>query len=288
MNILVTGSNGQLGNELRVLSPQFPQFQYFFTDVEELDICKANAVMRYVSKNEIRCIINCAAYTAVDRAEEEPKLAYAINAFAVDHLCAAAKKHSAFLVHISTDYVFDGSKILPYDEQDAAYPISVYGKSKLQGEELIRASGIPSLIFRTSWLYSSFGSNFVKTMLRLSKERSELNIVTDQVGAPTYAADLAWTILEILSKHPLPTIPEIYHYSNLGKTTWYEFAQEIIQLSGGTTKLNPITTKDYPTPAARPKNSMLCKAKLLQDFGIRPPQWYESLKVCMKILKEKK
>ncbi len=283
-NILVTGSNGQLGSEMRVLAPQFPQFRFFFTDVADLDICEAKAVMDYVSKNTIRCIINCAAYTAVDHAEQEPLSARAINAIAVKHLCSAAKKHNAFLVHISTDYVFDGFKINPYDETDATHPISVYGKSKLQGEEFVRVSGIASLIFRTSWLYSSFGSNFVKTILRLSQERPELRIVSDQVGAPTYAADLAATILDILANHSLPGHPEIYHYANKGKTTWFEFAHEIVKLSGGTTLLHPITTEEYPTLAARPKNSQLCKAKLIQNFGIHPPEWKESLKACMEIL----
>ena len=213
-NILVTGSNGQLGNELRVLAPQFSQFRFFITDVADLDICEAKAVMNYMAKNAIRCIINCAAYTAVDKAEQEPDLARAINATAVNHLCNAAAKHNAFLIHISTDYVFEGNKINPYDETDPTHPISVYGKSKLQGEEFIRVSGIPSLIFRTSWLYSSFGSNFVKTILRLSRERPELRIVSDQAGAPTYAADLAGTILDILANHTLPGHPEIYHYAN--------------------------------------------------------------------------
>lgn len=288
MNILVTGSNGQLGNELRVLAPQYPQFQFFFTDVAELDICETKAVMSYLSKNEIQCIINCAAYTAVDRAEQEPELARAINAIAVKNLCIAAAKHHAFLVHISTDYVFEGNKINPYDETDATHPISAYGKSKLQGEEFIRVSGIASLIFRTSWLYSSFGSNFVKTILRLSQERPKLNIVADQVGAPTYAADLAWTILEILANHSLPGHPEIYHYSNKGKATWFEFAKEIVKLSGAKTRVKPITTAAYPTLAARPQNSLLCKAKLRQEYGIIPPDWKESLKVCMKLLQQKK
>ncbi len=283
-NILVTGSNGQLGSELRVLAPQFPQFRFFFTDVADLDICEANNLMAYVWKNAIRYIINCAAYTAVDKAEQEPDLARAINATAVNRLCHAAAKHNAFLIHISTDYVFEGNKINPYDETDPTHPISAYGKSKLQGEEFIRVSGIPSLIFRTSWLYSSFGSNFVKTILRLSRERPELRIVSDQVGAPTYAADLAATILDILANHSLPGHPEIYHFSNKGKTTWYEFAQEIVKLSGASTHVKPITTEEYPTLATRPQNSLLCKAKLRQEYGIIPPDWKESLAACMKLL----
>ncbi len=284
MNILVTGSKGQLGNEIRVISEQFPQHKYFFTDVEELDICDKNAVEAFICGNQIKCIINCAAYTGVDKAEQEPELAFKINAEAVENLCNAALKQKVFLVHISTDYVFDGKKDNPYLEYFPTNPISVYGKSKLKGEEIILKSKLPALIIRTSWLYSAFGSNFVKTILRLSKENNRLNIISDQIGTPTYAADLAKVILDIITHHKLPSKPEIYHFSDEGITTWYEFALEIMELTNRNIVVHPITTKEYPTAATRPQFSLLSKEKIKHDFKIEIPLWQDSLKECLKLI----
>ncbi|MEI6124766.1 MAG: dTDP-4-dehydrorhamnose reductase [Bacteroidota bacterium] len=286
MNILVTGSNGQLGSEIKVLSEQFSQHHYFFTDIEELDICDSIAVENYIYENKINLIINCAAYTAVDKAEQEPELAFKINAQAVENICVAALKHAAFLIHISTDYVYDGKKDNPYLENNITNPISVYGKSKLKGEEIIIAHKLPALILRTSWLYSSFGSNFVKTILGLLKEKSRVNIISDQIGTPTYAADLAKIILDIITHEDLPTHPEIYHFSDDGITTWYEFALLIAEIMNSKTFIHPISTKEYPTPATRPQFSLLSKEKIKHDFNIQIPFWQDSLKKCLAIIEE--
>ncbi len=282
--ILVTGSNGQLGNELRVLSAAYPQHRYFFTDIEELDICNEKAVNEFVSKNNFTHIINCAAYTAVDKAEQEQLQAHKLNVDAVDYLCRAAKAAKAFFVHVSTDYVFDGKKNTPYTETDAVCPVSAYGITKLQGEEVVLKHGMPSLIIRTSWLYSSFGNNFVKTILRLSKEKPFLRVVADQHGTPTYARDLAKAILEIISSHPLPGKPGIYHFSNAGAITWFDFAKAITELSGIVIDIQPVETKDYPTAAVRPQYSVFSKEKIVRDFNLQIPDWKESLKACLDIL----
>mgnify|MGYP001159338445 CR=1 FL=1 len=281
MNILVTGSNGQLGNEMRLVSNEFVQHNYFFTDIEELDICDENAVSNFVTENQIELIINCAAYTAVDKAETEKQAAYQLNFQAVENLCKVALLSKLYLIHISTDYVFDGTKKSPYTEEDATNPVSIYGHSKLQGEEIIIKYGLPSMIIRTSWLYSSFGNNFVKTMLRLSKDKPELRVVADQYGTPTYAGDLARAILEIISQNSLPAKPEIYNYSNLGETTWYEFAQTIMELSGIQIPVIPICTKDFPTAAIRPPYSIFSKNKIIRDFHLHIPDWKDSLKICL-------
>jgi len=284
MNILVTGSNGQLGNDLRVLSPEYPQYHCFFTDIEELNICDEVAVFNFVSENNIELIINCAAYTAVDKAEQEQQKALELNATAVENLCKAALSAQAFLIEISTDYVFDGKKTSPYIETDITGPVSAYGASKLKGEEVILKFGLPSLIIRTSWLYSSFGNNFVKTILRLAKEKPELRIIADQYGTPTYARDLARAILDIIAFNNLPAHPEIYHFSNAGDTTWYGFAKAITELSGINIPVHPIETKDYPTAATRPQYSIFRKDKIIRDFNLQIPDWKDSLKDCLAIL----
>lgn len=286
MKILVTGSKGQLGSELRVLSPDYPQHLFIFSDIEELDICDEAAVSSFVKENQIDLIINCAAYTAVDKAEQERDAAFKLNAAAVENLCKAAVANNAYLVHVSTDYVFDGTKKTPYTEADAVNPVSVYGSSKLRGEEMIVKYDLPSLIIRTSWLYSSFGNNFVKTMLRLANEKPELRIIADQHGTPTYARDLAKAILDIISLHPLPGKPELYLYSNLGETTWYGFVKAITAFSKIDIPVHPIETKDYPTAATRPQNSIFSKDKIIRDFHLQIPEWKESLKDCLAILKK--
>jgi len=286
MKILVTGSKGQLGSELRVLSADYPQHLLIFTDIEELDVCDEAAVASFIKENQIDLVINCAAYTAVDKAEQDRDAAFKLNADAVENLCKAALANNTFLVHVSTDYVFDGTKKTPYTEADAVNPVSVYGNSKLKGEEIIFKYDLPSLIIRTSWLYSSFGNNFVKTILRLASEKPELRIIADQHGTPTYARDLAKAILEIISLNPLPGKPEVYLYSNLGETTWYEFAKAITTFSQIDIPVHPIETKDYPTAATRPQNSLFSKDKIIRDFHLQIPEWKESLKDCLEILKK--
>jgi dTDP-4-dehydrorhamnose reductase len=287
MNILVTGSKGQLGNELRVLSLQFPEHSFLFTDIDELDICDKEAIEEIVLKNHIQLIINCAAYTAVDKAEQEQQFAFKLNAEAVGNLCEVAQTNKVFLVQISTDYVFDGLKKGAYLETDKTHPVSVYAKTKCKGEEIIQQHQLPSLIIRTSWLYSSFGNNFVKTILRLSQEKTHLNVISDQVGAPTYARDLAKAILQIISSGKLPKNPEIYNYANEGSISWYDFAVAILEISGSKTPVHPIPTKDYPLPAPRPANSLFCLDKIKKDYGINIPFWKDSLKECLSIILSK-
>ena len=282
MNILVTGSNGQLGSEIRELSPNY-SYNFFFTDVNDLDISKESEIKKYVNEKDIDLIINCAAYTAVDKAEEEKELADLINHKAVKYLADTAKEKNVPLIHISTDYVFDGKNYRPYVENDPVNPQGVYGLTKLKGEETFKNSGANGIIIRTSWVYSSYGHNFVKTMLRL-KDRNELGVVFDQVGTPTYARDLAYTILEIINKN-LQKIKnkkaEIYHYSNEGVISWYDFAKAIFEIENINIKVNPIESKDYPTPAKRPHYSVLNKKKIKNEFNITIPYWRDSLKVCL-------
>ncbi len=279
MNILVTGSNGQLGSEIRELSPNY-SYNFFFTDVNDLDISKESEIKKYVNEKDIDLIINCAAYTAVDKAEEEKELADLINHKAVKYLADTAKEKNVPLIHISTDYVFDGKNYRPYVENDPVNPQGVYGLTKLKGEETFKNSGANGIIIRTSWVYSSYGHNFVKTMLRL-KDRGELGVVFDQVGTPTYARDLAYTILEIINKN-LQKIKnkkaEIYHYSNEGVISWYDFAKAIFEIENIDIKVKPIESKEYPTPAIRPHYSVLNKKKIKNEFKIEIPYWRESLK----------
>jgi dTDP-4-dehydrorhamnose reductase len=285
-NILVTGANGQLGNELQVLFPHYQSFNFFATDVDTLNLCNKKETENFIRQNEIRYVVNCAAYTAVDKAEDEVELCYKINRDAVRNLAEAARG-KAKIIHISTDYVFDGKATAPYKETDATQPQSVYGKSKEEGEIALLEQAPESIIIRTAWLYSSFGSNFVKTMIRLGKERASLNVVNDQTGTPTYAADLSKAILDIIvfSENVQTFASGIYHYSNEGITTWFDFTEKIFQLSGiKSCQLNPIPTSGYPTKAARPEYSVLDKTKIKETFHVAVPEWEESLeKMLLKL-----
>jgi dTDP-4-dehydrorhamnose reductase len=284
MKILVTGSKGQLGNELRELSGDFPQYRFLFNDVAELDITHESKVEEYFADNKPDVVINCAAYTAVDKAESEEHQAYLINATAVGILARAVAKYKAVLIHISTDYVFDGKGYLPYQEDDITNPVSVYARSKFAGETAVKESACNGVIIRTSWLYSTFGNNFVKTILKYGKERDSLNIVFDQIGTPTYASDLAKAILTILPQAIENEGIEVYHYSNEGVASWYDFAKAITEISGTGCRINPIGTKDYPLPAARPFYSVLDKSRLKEKFGIEIPYWRDSVKHCLRRL----
>ncbi|NOR57690.1 MAG: dTDP-4-dehydrorhamnose reductase, partial [Sulfurimonas sp.] len=264
--ILVTGAKGQVGSELNELASLYP-YDFFFTDRGSLDITNEQSIRDFIDIHNINIMINCAAYTAVDNAESDEEMADAINHKAVKYLAQISKDKNIKLIHISTDYVFDGKNYRPYIETDSTAPNSVYGETKLDGEKVLQEINPQnSIIIRTSWVYSSFGSNFVKTMLRLGKERDELGVIFDQVGTPTYAKDLAKTILEILPKIENTNV-EIYHYSNEGVLSWYDFAKEIMKMAKRDCKINPIETKDYPTPASRPHYSLLNKSKIKQEFN---------------------
>ena len=281
-NILITGANGQLGNEIRVASGQFPQFRFFFTDVTELDICNREAVHAYMAENHMDGIVNCAAYTAVDKAEDDAETCYRINRDAVKNLAEAAREYKLDIIHVSTDYVYDGKNYLPYTEVMPVNPSSVYGKSKLEGERILMEICPEAVIVRTSWLYSSFGNNFVKTMLRLGQERDKLNVIFDQVGTPTYAADLAVALLSILAAGK--PAAGIYHYSNEGVCSWYDFTRSIHRLAGISCDLVPIESKEYPVRTPRPHFSVLNKAKIKQTYGIEIPHWEDSLEKCIRLL----
>ena len=282
-NILVTGANGQLGSELRKIG--FTALdEVFFTDVAELDITSYEAVAQFVEEHEIDTIINCAAYTAVDKAEDEPELAAKINTEAVANLAKVANKQDCLLIHVSTDYVFDGTAEKPYSEKNSPCPVSVYGKTKLAGEEAIKKSRCLYIIIRTAWLYSTFGNNFVKTILRLAGERSEINVVSDQVGSPTYAEDLARAIVTMMENDDRGMFEGIYHFSDEGVCSWYDFASEIVRISGLPCRVNPVTTAEYPTKTQRPAYSVLDKTKIKNTFGVAVPRWQDSLAACMKEL----
>jgi dTDP-4-dehydrorhamnose reductase len=283
MKILVTGANGQLGNEIRRLVDSQRKDEFVFTDVEELDICNKEKVEEFVISNKIDLIVNCAAYTAVDRAENEKELAYRINRDALLYLSKAINKRDGVLIHISTDFVFDGSKSTPYKEGDVENPLSVYGKSKFEGEKIALGGARSVYIIRTSWLYSSFGNNFVKTIIKKAKEKKELKVVFDQVGTPTYAKDLASAIL-LLIKNVKKNQQQIFHFSNEGVTSWYDFAKMICKIGKIECEILPIETKDYPTPARRPAYSVLNKTKIKEFLGINIPYWVDSLEVCLKEL----
>ena len=278
-NILITGANGQLGNEMRVVSAEQEQLVYHFTDVAELDICDIEAIERYVVEHAIDCIVNCAAYTNVNKAEEDTELCDKLNHQAPANLARVAAKHQVGLIHVSTDYVFNGEHHLPYKEDEPTCPNSVYGATKLAGEQAIQTLHPAAVIIRTAWLYSTFGNNFVKTMLRLGSERDELGVVFDQIGTPTYARDLARAIQHIVVKG---IVPGIYHYSNEGVCSWYDFTKMIFALGGITTcQLKPLHTDEYPTPAARPHYSVLDKTKIKQTYGVEVPYWVDSLRECI-------
>jgi dTDP-4-dehydrorhamnose reductase len=285
MNIAVTGANGQLGSAIHRLSGAYP-FTFFFTDAETLDITDAKAVRNYLRSNAIDAVINTAAYTAVDKAESDEEAALRINGEAVRNLGLAAAESHCRLIHISTDYVFNGIGRRPYTESDPTCPVSAYGRTKLAGEQAIQESGAEAIILRTAWLYAETGNNFLHTMLRLGRERSEVRVVTDQRGTPTSANDLAQAILTILQQAEQGVFKAgLYHYSAEGECSWYDFAARIMELAQLPCRVLPITTADYPTPAARPTYSVLDKSKIKEAYGLHIPNWEESLqkvieKVC--------
>ena len=282
--ILVTGANGQLGNEMRVISLDYHAFNFLFVTKDDLRIDDMDAVKNYFSSHSIDYCVNCAAYTAVDKAEAESETALLINATAVGNLAAVCKNYGTQFIHISTDYVFDGTATVPYKENHPVAPINMYGETKLKGEELAKQNNPDSIIIRTSWVYSSFGNNFVKTMLRLMKEKEQLNVVSDQQGCPTYAADLAATIMQIITSGKAAEQPGIYNYSNTGVINWYQFAAAIKELSGSKCLVNPIPSSNYPTPAKRPSYSVMDTAKIQQSFNIAIPFWKDSLQKCLSLL----
>jgi dTDP-4-dehydrorhamnose reductase len=292
--ILVTGANGQLGKELKIIAASFPHpiaigFEFIFLSKEDLPIHHFEMVRHYFNTYQPQYLINCAAYTAVDRAEQEKDRAFHVNAEAVGVLAAVCKTHHTKLIHISTDYVFDGTATTPYKEDSTTNPQSVYGASKLEGERQALQFNPDPIIIRTSWVYSEFGKNFVRTMVKLMKEKDEIDVVNDQIGSPTYAADLADAILQIIifnTQHSTLNIQGVYHFSNEGIISWYDFAVAIKELTGSNCKINPITTSQYPTAAKRPAYSALDKTKIQQTFGIVFKDWKESLAGCLQKIKE--
>ena len=281
-NILITGANGQLGNEMRVLSAEYPEYAYFFTDVAELDICDEQAVMEFVQANDIHVIVNCAAYTAVDKAEENVELCTKLNADAVGYLAKAAEACGAEFIQISTDYVFDGTAHVPYRESASTCPNSVYGHTKLAGEQQALTLCSRTMVIRTAWLYSTFGNNFVKTMIRLGRERDSLGVIFDQVGTPTYARDLARAIFVAIRQG---VVPGVYHFSNEGVCSWYDFTKAIHRLAGiADCKVKPLHTEEYPTLAKRPHYSVLDKTKIKKIYNTEVPYWEDSLKECIDAL----
>ncbi len=282
MKILITGCNGQLGNEMQLLEASYPQHTYFNTDVAELDITNQNAIEAFVEDHQIDGIVNCAAYTAVDKAEENEELCTRLNAEAPAYLSAAIGKRGGWMIQISTDYVFDGTQHTPYTEEADTCPNSVYGKTKLVGELNVQKFCEQSMIIRTAWLYSTFGNNFVKTMIRLGKEKPELGVIFDQVGTPTYARDLAVAIFAAIEQG---IVPGVYHFSNEGVISWYDFTKAIHRIAGITTcHVRPLHTAEYPTPANRPHYSVLDKTKIKNIYGIEIPYWEDSLAECINSL----
>ena len=284
LRILVTGSGGQLGNEIQRLANDYRGYIFDYTDIEELDIKNSQQVDSYFDVTKPQVIINCAAYTAVDKAETNETLAYLVNARATENLARSASRTGAMIVHVSTDYVFDGMAFSPYNESDQTNPQSAYGRSKLAGEEAVRQNASNGIIIRTSWLYSAFGNNFIKTMIRYGKEREELSVVFDQIGTPTYARDLAKVILDIIPKTVANSGTNLYHYSNEGVASWYDFAKFVIGFNGIDCRVKPILTKDYPLPAPRPSYSVLDKSKIKETFNIEIPYWVSSVEACIKRL----
>lgn len=281
--ILVTGCYGQLGNEIHQLASSYEDTcQFFFTDKDELDITDREAVYRFIEKHHISIVINCAAFTAVDKAEDAAELCDLLNNKAPGYLAEAVASVGGSMIQISTDYVFDGNGCTPYKEEDATHPQTVYGRTKLAGEENVIRSCAGSMVIRTAWLYSTFGNNFVKTMIRLGKEREQLGVVFDQIGSPTYARDLARAIMQIVEQG---IVPGVYHFTNEGVCSWYDFTRAIHRLEGiSDCKVSPIHTEDYPVPAARPHYSVLDKSKIKQTFGIEIRWWEDALKECIKDL----
>ena len=282
MKLLITGAYGQLGNEMRVALERYPHLEFIFTDVDTLDITDKNAVDAFVALHKPNVLINCAAYTAVDKAEDDLALCYKINCDAVRNLGEVAQAHGIRVIHVSTDYVFDGTSHIPYTEDMAVSPTNVYGKSKLAGERELRKACPGAIIIRTSWLYSGFGNNFVKTMLRLGSERSQLKVIFDQIGTPTYAADLADSMLQIIDSGKF--VPGIYHFSNEGVCSWYDFTKMIFKLAHVECEVLPIESKDYAVRTPRPHYSVLNKSKLKSTYNQTIPYWMDGLERCLHVL----
>lgn len=280
--VVVTGGFGQLGQCLQEICKSYPEIDFTFLDVSDLDITDSVAVDRYFSETAFDVLVNCAAYTAVDQAEKEPEVARRINATATEYLAKAVHKNNAQLIHISTDYVFDGSANTPRVETDQVNPIGVYGATKLEGEQLAFAFNEKTIVIRTAWVYSPYANNFVKTMLRLFAEREEIGVINDQIGSPTNALDLAEVICQIISKEKL--VYGVYHYSNEGVCSWYEFAEKIKELTNSSIKINPLSTNEYPTLAKRPAYSLLDKTKIKTIYNVQIPEWTSSLEKTLKIL----
>ena len=287
MNLLITGCYGQLGKEMMKIASADKTHRWFFTDIDTLDICDTDAVEAFFSKNSIEFCINCAAYTAVDRAEDDAELARKVNVTATENLALSCQKNQATLIHVSTDYVFDGLGTRPYREDDPTGPMSVYGKTKLEGEEAIKAAGCNYLIVRTAWLYSSSGKNFVKTMLQLAENHDSINVVCDQKGTPTWAGDLAQAIMLLIQHYGIDPVHETFHFTNEGITTWDEFARAIFEIAHKDCLVNSITTDQYPTRATRPAYSVLDKTKIKTVLGMEIPFWKDSLAKCIEELNHK-
>jgi dTDP-4-dehydrorhamnose reductase len=281
-NILVTGANGQLGREFRDIQKQFPSFNFLFASREELSIDNFDTIKKYFAAHTIDYCINCAAYTAVDKAESQKEQAIAINATAAGNLAALCKEYQSVFFHFSTDYVFNGQAAAPYKETDATDPVNFYGQTKLMGEQAALNNNPRALIIRTSWVYSRHGNNFVKTMLRLMNEKESIGVVADQFGSPTYAFDLAAAVMQMIDSQKF--VPGIYHYCNEGIISWYDFAMAIKEINGSSCRVNPITTAAYPTPAARPHYSALHTQKIKDNYGLLIPGWRQSLEKCLALM----
>ena len=293
MIILVTGANGQLGKSIKSLAePQKKSHSFVFVTRDQLDLSSPSNIQNYFDTHKFDLIINCAAYTAVDKAENYQEEADMINHIAVKKIAEIAKRNNIKLIHISTDFVFDGLKLKPYFENDTTSPLNIYGKTKLAGENAVLSiMNYNAIIIRTSWVFSEYGNNFVDTILKLIKKGSDLNIVSDQIGTPTYAADLGQVILTIIKSEKFNAVKQestIYHYSNEGECSWYDFAKEIVNISGTQRTINPIKTEDYPTAAKRPLNTLMSKDKISKEFGLKINFWNDALKICMKNILFKK
>ena len=288
ITILVTGSAGQLGKSIQSIASDYPEYEFVFASRQHLDLSNEVSIAKFFERKAFDIIINCAAHTAVDKAESEAELANQVNHLAVRQLAAIAKQHQAKLIHISTDYVFSGKQYRPYIETDEVAPHGVYGKSKLHGEQAVqKILTTNAVIIRTSWVYSEYGNNFVKTMLKLGRERDDLRVIYDQVGSPTYARDFAKAIISIIQSQAFGQISfktNVFHFSNEGLCSWYDFAKSIFELSNIQCKINPIETKDYPTPASRPHYSVLSKAKIKKMYDLTIPYWKDSIKSCLTAL----
>ena len=284
MKILITGKNGQLGSEFQYLEAKYQSYEFLFTDIQELDITNYKQIENFYNKSKFDIVINSAAFNDVDGSEDNHNLAFKVNSDGVGNLVKLSLKNNIKFIHISTDYVFDGLKREPYIESDKVNPQTMYGKSKLSGESKILNSKLLAIIIRTSWLYSSFGKNFVKTMVKLGLKNNSINVVNDQFGTPTYARDLAEACLEILNQNKWNPKPQVFHYSNLGRCSWYEFAKKIFEIKKINCELNPTKSEDYITKAKRPKYSVLSKEKLQKIYRTKIPRWEDSLDQCLKIL----